>query len=148
MQRPMAEKCHFTHFLMNLLFMCLNHIIGHETWHYYLDLPLEPTFFTKQFGRSKTREFKCRFLFLFYQLQWNFRVCNIPFERSWKYLSNSILHAPKCFKITVAKQKRKICSHLVTVDQGGQKNCNGKFSNTNYQRIELLVLSNVGWKQH
>jgi hypothetical protein len=32
----------------------------------------------------------------------------------------------KKIKIAVAKQKRKICSHLVTAVQGGQKNHNGK----------------------
>jgi hypothetical protein len=35
------------------------------------------------------------------------------------------------------KIKIKICSPLVTVDQGGQKNHNGKSSITNYQRVEL-----------
>ena len=48
-----------------------------------------------------------------------------------------MLHAPKYSKITVAKRKRKICNCLLTVDQGGQKNRNGKSSSTNYQRIEL-----------
>ena len=52
--------------------MCLNPVIAHETYHYYLDLPhkLAPMCFTKQRGTSKTQEFECGFLFLFYQLQW------------------------------------------------------------------------------
>ena len=51
--------------------MCLNHIKDHETYHYYLDLPLKlaPMCFTKQRGTSKTQEFECIFLVLFYQLQ-------------------------------------------------------------------------------
>jgi hypothetical protein len=48
-----------------------------------------------------------------------------------------MLHAPKYSKITIAKLNRKMCSRLVIVDQGGQKNRNGKSSNTHYQRIEL-----------
>jgi hypothetical protein len=70
---------------------------------------------------------------------WSLGACNIPLERSWKYfqeLSNGILQAPKCSKITVEKNKNKN-SPLVTVDQGGQKNHNGKSSITNYQRVEL-----------
>jgi hypothetical protein len=45
--------------------MCLNHIVAHETYHYYLYLPLKlaPTCFTKQCGTSKTQEFECRFCF-------------------------------------------------------------------------------------
>ena len=51
---------------------------------------------------------------------------NIRLERSCKYLSTGILHAPILIKIAVAKRKRKICSCLATFDQGGQKNRNGK----------------------
>jgi hypothetical protein len=62
----MAKKCHFSNILIYLLSMCLNHIIAHETYHYYLALPvkLAPTCFPKQHGTSKkTQEFDCRFLF-------------------------------------------------------------------------------------
>ena len=45
-----------------------------------------------------------------------------------KYLSNGVLHAPKKFEITVAKQEIKTCSHLETADQGGQKNRNGNMT--------------------
>ena len=43
-----------------------------------------------------------------------------------KYLSNGVLHAPQNFKITIVKQKRKICNRLVVEDQGGQNNRNEK----------------------
>jgi hypothetical protein len=33
---------------------------------------------------------------------------------------------PHILKIVIAKQKRRICSCLATVDQAGQKNRNGK----------------------
>ena len=40
--------------------MCLDHIIAHETYHFYLALPLKPTStcFTKQCGTSRTQEFE------------------------------------------------------------------------------------------
>ena len=47
----------------------------------------------------------------------------------WKGLQNifpTVYYIPIKFKITVAKQKTKICSRLVTADQGGQKNYNEK----------------------
>ena len=68
---------------------------------------------------------------------WNLEASNTPLERSWKYLSNGILHAHKCSNITFEKEKRKKCSRLVIVNQGGQNNRNGKSSNTNYHIIEL-----------
>jgi hypothetical protein len=56
---------------------------------------------------------------------------------------------PQNSKITVTKQKRKICSHLVTADQGGQKNRNRKttavpflhyFITLNFKEIPLIAL--------
>jgi hypothetical protein len=48
----------------------------------------------------------------------------------WKGLENTFptvyYMPPPKNKIVVAKQKRKICSRLVTADEGGQKNRNGK----------------------
>ena len=139
-QGPMSEKCHFKNVLMNLPFMCLNYIVAHETYQQYLALPFKPAYtcFIKQRGTSRTQEFKCRFVFWSTSCNvWHLEACNIPLERSWKYLSNSILYAPKFLKTTVEKEKRKIHSRLVTVDQGGQKKRNGKSSNINYQRIEI-----------
>ena len=75
---------------------------------------------------------------------WNLWASNIPLERSWKQISNGVLHAPRKCKIVVEKQKRNIYSRLVTVDQGGQKNCNGKSSDINHQRIELLCWARYG----
>jgi hypothetical protein len=64
-QGPMAKKCHFSKFLINLLSICLNHIIAHETYHYCLGLPLKlaPTCFTKQRGTSKSQELSADFCF-------------------------------------------------------------------------------------
>ena len=42
----------------------------------------------------------------------------MPFQRC--------ITCPQNFKIAVVKQKGKICSRLVTVDHGGQKNRNDK----------------------
>jgi hypothetical protein len=47
----------------------------------------------------------------------------------WKGLENTfptVYYMPQNFKIAVVKQNRKICNCLVTADQGGQKNRNGK----------------------
>jgi hypothetical protein len=68
----MADKCHFSKFLINLLSICLNHIIAHETYHYCLDLPLKlaPTCFTKQRGTSKTQEFECEYFFVLVIYRW------------------------------------------------------------------------------
>jgi hypothetical protein len=46
-------------------------------------------------------------------------ACHIPLERYFQYLSNGIKHAPKFSKLQLANPK-KICSRLVTADQGGQ----------------------------
>ena len=84
----MAHKCHFNHILMNLLSMCLNYIIAHETYHYYLDLPLKPTpmCFTKQRGTCKLKKLSANFCF--FVLTKMFGI---------KGLSNGILHAPQMF---------------------------------------------------
>jgi hypothetical protein len=45
-------------------------------------------------------------LFVFWFTNWSFRnlgAFNIPLERSWKHLSNGVLHAPKKFKIVIVK---------------------------------------------
>ena len=63
--------------------------------------------------------------FVFWFSNWHFRnseAHNIPLKRSWKYISNSILHALKLFRISIAKCKKKICSCLATANQAGQKN--------------------------
>jgi hypothetical protein len=47
----------------------------------------------------------------------------------YKGLENTFqwcITCPRNFKIAVVKPKKKINNRLVTVDQGGQKNCNGK----------------------
>ena len=51
--------------------MCIDHIIAHETHHFYLALPLKPTptCFIKQRETSRPQEFKCKFVFLVYQLK-------------------------------------------------------------------------------
>jgi hypothetical protein len=84
-----------------------------ETYHYYLVLPLEPTptCFTKQRGTSRTQEFKCIFVFWSTKCNvWNLEACNIPLERSLKYLKIHfqwyITH-PKILKIKIPKQKEK-----------------------------------------
>ena len=61
----------FFNFRMILPSMCLKHIIAHETYYYYLALPLKPapTRFTKQHGTSTTQKFEGRFVFLLYQLK-------------------------------------------------------------------------------
>jgi hypothetical protein len=46
-------------------------------------------------------------------------------ERCFQDLSNGILQAPKFQNFKLVKPK-KICSRLVTAEQAGQKNCNGK----------------------
>jgi hypothetical protein len=48
--------------------MCLDHIIAHETYHFFHALPLKlaPTCFIKQCGTSRTQEFECRSVFLVY----------------------------------------------------------------------------------
>ena len=52
-----------------------------------------------------------KFVFLFTSLNFrNLGALNIPLERSCKYLSSGVLHAPKKFKGRVVKEKRKICS--------------------------------------
>src|ERR1700736_3778185 len=112
----MSDKCHFKNVLMNLPFMCLNYIIAHETYQLYLALPFKPAYmcFIKQRGTSRTQEFKCKFVFLVYQLQClEFggvqytvgKVLKIPFQR---YITR-----PKMFK--KYNCKRKIHSRLVTV---------------------------------
>jgi hypothetical protein len=53
-------------------------------------------------------------------------ACNTPLERYFQDLSNGILKAPKFLKLQLLNQKKQICSRLVTADQGGQKNRNGK----------------------
>jgi hypothetical protein len=45
-------------------------------------------------------------------------ILKIPFP--------TVYYTPKFKKITIAKQKKKICSCLVIVDQGGQKHRIGK----------------------
>ena len=40
----------------------------------------------------------------------------MPFQRC--------ITCPQNFKIAIVKQNRKICSYLVTADEGGQKNRN------------------------
>ena len=44
----------------SLPFMCLDHIIGHETCYFFFALPLKraPTCFTKQHGTSRTQGFE------------------------------------------------------------------------------------------
>ena len=42
-------------------------------------------------------------------------------------------------KLHLKYKNTRICSCLVIVNQGGQNNRNGKSSNTNYQKIELIV---------
>jgi hypothetical protein len=67
------------------------------------------------------------FSFLFYNC--NFKIlgaCNTPLERYFQNLSSGILKAPKFLKLQLVNQKRKICSRLLTADQGGQENCNGQ----------------------
>ena len=53
-------------------------------------------------------------------------ACNILLERSIQDLSSGILKAPKFLKFQLVNQKKQICSCLVTANQGGQKNRNGK----------------------
>jgi hypothetical protein len=50
-------------------------------------------------------------------LIYRWKSLEIPFQRCITCSQN--------LKITIVKQKRKICNHLVTADQGGQKNRNG-----------------------
>ena len=96
--------------------MCLDHIIAHKTYYFYLALPLKPapTCFIKQFVTFRAQEFKCNFFVLVYQLKC-LKACNIPLERSWKYLNNGILYAQNILQSVVVKRKKiKIFSHLAT----------------------------------
>jgi hypothetical protein len=91
-------------------FMCLDHIIAHETYQLFHVLPLKlaPTCFIRQCGTFKTQEFECTIVFRVYQLDmfgiwglviycWN--VLKIPFQ--W------CITSPVNLKITIAKQKQK-----------------------------------------
>jgi hypothetical protein len=68
------------------------------------------------------------FSFWFYDC--NFELlgaCNTPLERYFQDLSNGILKAPKFLKLQLVNQKKKkTCSRLTSVNQGGQTNCNGQ----------------------
>ena len=57
-----------------------------------------------------------------------------------KKLPKGILGTPKTCNIIVAKQKIKICSHLVTACQGGQKNRNEKTTAVLFSHSFLLVI--------
>ena len=68
-----------------------------------------------------------------------FLVYELKFQKNWdllayrwKGLQNTlptVYDMPqKSFKKIVVKEKRKICNHLVTADQGGLKNRNGKMT--------------------
>ena len=69
-------------------FMCLDHIITHETYHFFHAPPLKlaPTCFIRQYGTSRTREFECIFVFLVYQPDM-FRIWGLVIS-SWKGLQN------------------------------------------------------------
>jgi hypothetical protein len=56
---------------------------------------------------------------------------NIPLERSWK---------SKFLKLQSQKKKRKICSRLMTANQGGQKNRNGKATMIFFHNVFYLWL--------
>jgi exonuclease VII small subunit len=70
----------------------------------------------------------------------NLEAFNIPLERSWKYLSSGVLHVQKQnLKLQAQNKKIKICNRLATVDQGGQKNRNGKTTAVLICNVFLLV---------
>jgi hypothetical protein len=52
-------------------------------------------------------------------------TCNTPLERCFQDLSNGILQVPKFQKFQLVKPN-KIWSRLMTTEQAGKKNCNGK----------------------
>jgi hypothetical protein len=53
-------------------------------------------------------------------------ACNTPLEMYVQGLSSSILKVPKFLKFQLINQKKKIYIRLMTANQGGQKNRNGK----------------------
>ena len=109
--------------------MCLDHIIANKIYHSSMPYPLYllPHVSSNNVGHLEFKNLSADLFFWSTNYNfWNLGTFNIPLERSWKYLSNGILHAPKISKITVAKEKQKICSCLATVDQSGQKNHNGE----------------------
>jgi hypothetical protein len=55
------------------------------------------------------------------------KVLKIPFQ--W------CITCPQNFKIAITKQKIKMCSRLVIVDQGGQKNRNGKTTTVLFRNV-------------
>ena len=76
--------------------MCLNHIIamGHTISSISIPLKLAPTCLIKQCGTSRTHKFELLLLLLLFYF-----LVGVPCEMFgiwglWKYLSNSILHAP------------------------------------------------------
>ena len=110
-QGPMAEKCHFSIFLINLLSIRLNHIIAHETYHCCLDLPLKlaPTCFTKQRGTSKNSRIWVQ-IFVFVLPTAIFGIWRLVIYR-WKGLENTFptvyYHVHKFSKIKFEKHKKK-----------------------------------------
>jgi hypothetical protein len=87
-------------FLINLLFICLNHITARETYHSCLDLPpkLAPTCFTKQHGTSKIKNLSAYFCFCSTNCNiWNLEAINIPLERSWKIPFQRYITRPQIF---------------------------------------------------
>jgi hypothetical protein len=62
--------------------------------------------------------------FVFGFTSWSFRnlgAFNIPLERSWKYLSNGVLHALEIFKIAVVKPKKKYLQSFSDCGSGWSK---------------------------
>ena len=79
---------------------------------------------------------------------WHFRyvgACNIPFEKSWKHLSNGISHAPEYSILQLQNAFSFFCSRLVTVYQCGQKEPQWENNYGSFSHSFLLVL--VSWEK-
>jgi hypothetical protein len=88
--------------------MCLNLIIAHETYHYYLDLPLKlaPTCFTKQRGTSKLNNLNADFCFCSTNCNvWNLGACNIPLENTFPTLYCT---PPNVLKLQLQNEKENL----------------------------------------
>jgi hypothetical protein len=110
-----AHKAHFStsiwyneSWVPNLPYMYLDHIIAHETYHFFHAYPLNllSHVSSNNVGHLELKNLSAVLLFWSTNwVYWNLGACNIPLERSWKYLSSNILHAPKLSEITVTKEK-------------------------------------------
>ena len=131
-QGPMWKKC----ILINLwwIYHLCALIISSPMRHTFATLPYPlnrlPHVSPNNMGHLKLKNLSAD-LFLFSLSIAMVRIWGLVIYRLVYYTPQNVS------KLSLQNKQKFFCSCLMTVDQGGQKNRNGKSSNTNFQRIGL-----------